>query len=280
MRTLSTRRRHPLAGPVVLLLGLLAAAAIYAVIQSTWLSPASADAETASATDVEAGQELFLVGCASCHGKNAQGIDTKEGTNYGPPLIGVGAAAVDFQVGTGRMPMAQSGHQAPRKAPEYTEEETKQLAAYVASLGPGPAIPEERWLRYEEATEEDVTRGGEFFRTNCTACHNSVGAGGALPSGRYAPELDGVSAKHIYEAMTTGPQQMPVFNDAIITPEDKRNVIAYIKAVQDEPAYGGVGGRVGPVADGVYVWIVGIGGLVLFAVWIGTHGARTKKKKS
>jgi ubiquinol-cytochrome c reductase cytochrome c subunit len=132
VRTLSTRRRHPLAGPVVLLLGLLSAAAIYAVVQSTWLAPASADTETASARDVEVGQELFLVGCASCHGKNAQGIDTADGGNYGPPLIGVGAAAVDFQVGTGRMPMAQSSQQAPRKAPEYTEEETRQLAAYVA----------------------------------------------------------------------------------------------------------------------------------------------------
>lgn len=278
MRTLSTRRRHRLAGPAVLLLGLLAAAAVYAVVQWAVLSPATAETDTVSARDVEAGQELFLVGCASCHGVNAQGIDTRTGGNYGPPLIGVGAASVDFQVGTGRMPMAQSSQQAPRKAPEYTEEETRQLAAYIASLGPGPAIPEERWLDYEAATEEDVTRGGEFFRTNCTACHNSVGAGGALPSGRYAPQLDGVSAKHIYEAMLTGPQQMPSFSDEVISPEDKRNVIAYIKAVQDEPSYGGVGGRLGPVVDGVYVWIVGIGGLVLFAIWIGAHGARVKKK--
>ncbi|MGJ9411974.1 c-type cytochrome [Aeromicrobium sp. CF4.19] len=276
MRTLSTRRRHPLAGLVVLLLGLLAAGALYAAF-----APKTAEAETASARDVEAGQELFLVGCASCHGKNAQGIDTKEGANYGPPLIGVGAAAVDFQVGSGRMPMAQSGPQAPRKAPEYDEEEIRQLSAYVASLAPGPAIPEERWLRYEDATEEDITEGGEFFRTNCTACHNSVGAGGALPDGRYAPTLDGVSAKHIYEAMQTGPQQMPVFNDALITPEDKRNVIAYIRAVQDQPSHGGVGGGgLGPVVDGVFVWIVGIGGLIGFAIWIGMHGARVKKKQS
>ena len=280
MRTLSTRRRHPLAGLVVLLFGLLAAAAAYAIVHATWLSPASAETEATTARDVKAGQELFLVGCASCHGKNAQGIDTKTGGNFGPSLIGVGAAAVDFQVGTGRMPMAQSGAQAPRKKPEYTEEETRQLAAYVASLAPGPSVPEDRWLDWESASEEDITRGGEFFRTNCTACHNSVGAGGALPSGRYAPALDGVSARHIYEAMQTGPQQMPVFNDEIITPEDKRNVIAYIKNVQNEPAYGGVGGRVGPVVDGIYVWVVGIGILVLFAVWIGTHGARTKKKKA
>ncbi len=275
MRKLSTRRRHPLAGLVVLLIGLVVMGGAVAV-----LAPKPATAEEASSRDIEAGRQLFLIGCASCHGENAEGITTKKGGNYGPSLIGVGAAAVDFQVGTGRMPMAQSAPQAPRKTPEYDAEETKQLAAYVASLAPGPAIPEEKYLDVSGVSDEDLREGGEFFRTNCTACHNSVGAGGALPSGRYAPTLEGVSAKHIYEAMQTGPQQMPVFNDALITPEDKRNVIAYIKRVQEQPNYGGLGGGgLGPVVDGVFTWVVGIGVLVGFAVWIGAHGARSKKKK-
>ncbi len=276
MRTLSTRRRHPLAGLVVLLMGLVVLGGAYYVV-----SPKPATAETYTANDVEEGRELFLVGCASCHGKNAEGITTKDGNNYGPSLIGVGAAAVDFQVGTGRMPMAQTAPQAPRKAPEYDAEETRQLSAYIASLAPGPAIPPEDVLDWRGVDEEGIKEGGEFFRTNCTACHNSVGAGGALPSGRYAPTLENVSAKHIYEAMVTGPQQMPVFNDAIITPEDKRNIIAYVKTVQEQPNYGGVGGGgLGPVVDGVFVWLVGIGGLIGFAIWIGAHGARSKKKKA
>jgi ubiquinol-cytochrome c reductase cytochrome c subunit len=276
VRTLSTRRRHPLAGLVVLLMGLVTAGALWAAA-----APKAAQAEEYTARDVEAGRELFLIGCASCHGRNAEGITTKDGGNYGPSLIGVGAAAVDFQVGTGRMPMAQSAPQAPRKSPEYDAEETRQLAAYIASLAPGPAIPSEEYLDYESVDEEGLKEGGEFFRTNCTACHNSVGAGGALPSGRYAPKLNGVSAKHIYEAMQTGPQQMPVFNDELITPEDKRNIIAYIKDVQSQPTYGGVGGGgLGPVVDGVFVWLVGIGGLIGFAIWIGAHGARSKKKKA
>lgn len=274
MRTLSTRRRHPLAGLVVLMLGLLVAGGLYAAF-----APKAAEAETASARDVEAGRELFLVGCASCHGLNAEGIATKDGGNFGPPLIGVGAASVDFQVGTGRMPMAQTSVQAPAKKPVYDEEETRQLAAYVASLAPGPSIPEDRYLDWEAATDEEISEGGEFFRTNCTACHNSVGAGGAMPGGKYAPSLAGVTPKHIYQAMQTGPQQMPVFNDALISPEDKRNVIAYIKTVQSEPSYGGVGGGgLGPVVDGVFVWILGMGGLIGFAVWIGLHGARVKKQ--
>ena len=101
MRKLSTRRRHPLAGIVVLLLALGVVGGVYSAVR---FQPASA-AETASQNDVDAGRKLFLVGCASCHGKNASGIETKRGGNYGPSLIGVGAAAVDFQVGTGRMPM-------------------------------------------------------------------------------------------------------------------------------------------------------------------------------
>jgi ubiquinol-cytochrome c reductase cytochrome c subunit len=127
---------------------------------------------------------------------------------------------------------------------------------------------------------EEIREGGEFFRTNCTACHNSVGAGGALPNGRYAPSLKGVSAKHIYEAMLTGPQQMPLFSDEVITPEDKRNVIAYIKSVQDQPTPGIAGGSVGPVSEGMFTFLIGMGGLVGVAVWIGAHGARVKKRSS
>ena len=274
MRKLSTRRRHPLAGFVVLLLALIAVGGVY-----TAVAPKPATAQEATTNDVEAGRDLFLIGCASCHGKNATGIETQRGNNYGPSLIGVGAAAVDFQVGTGRMPMAQTAPQAPRKTPEYTAEETRQLAAYIASLAPGPAVPDGEYTDLDKASTEDIREGGELFRSNCTACHNSVGAGGAMPGGKYAPTLKGVSAKHIAEAMITGPQQMPVFSDDVITPEDKRNIIAYVKNVQGQPNYGGLGGGgLGPVVDGLFTWVIGIGGLIIAAIWIGAHGARVKKR--
>ncbi|TNC33025.1 c-type cytochrome [Mumia zhuanghuii] len=276
MRFLSTHRRHPLAGYAVLLFGLLLAGALYYAF-----APGKAEADTAGDTaKIDEGRQLFLVGCASCHGMNAEGIMTKRGGNYGPSLIGVGAAAVDFQVGTGRMPLAQTAPQAPDKPPVYDEDETEALAAYVASLAPGPAIPDEEYTDVSEISQEDLTRGGEFFRTNCTACHNSVGAGGALPSGRYAPPLRNVSARHIYEAMQTGPQQMPVFSDDVVTPEDKRAIIAYIKNVQAQPQGGFGGGGLGPVVDGMFAWIIGIGGLVAVSVWLAAHGARVKKKRS
>ena len=275
---LSSRRRSPLAGVVVLLLGLLVTGGAYAL-----LSPATAqDSAAGDEALVSQGRELFLVGCASCHGKNAEGIVTQDGTQYGPSLVGVGAAAVDFQVSTGRMPMAQPGVQAPRKDRLYNEEETRQLAAYVASLGPGPAIPTAEQYDPEtipeEEREEAIVRGGEFFRTNCTACHNFAGSGGALPGGKYAPTLIGVEPKHVYEAMLTGPQQMPVFSDDVLKPEEKRDVIAYLQANEESPNYGGSAlGSYGPVSEGMFAWLAGIGVLVGFAVWIAAHSTRSKK---
>jgi len=270
----SAGRRRRLAAPLVLLLGLLVTGGMYAT-----LSPASAT-KSADEDQVAKGRALFLVGCASCHGKNAEGINTAKGGQYGPSLVGVGAAAVDFQVGTGRMPLAQPGDQALRKAPVYDQDEIDALAAFVASLGPGPAVPEKSEYDYSKVSNEEMVRGGEFFRTNCTACHNFAGAGGALPRGRFAPKLTGVSAKHMYEAMLTGPQQMPVFSDEVLSPEDKLQIISYLKKNEETPAYGGFTlGSLGPVSEGMFAWLAGIGVLVGFAVWIAANPARSTRKK-
>lgn len=272
---LSARRRSPFAGVVVLLIGLLITGGAYAV-----LSPATASSSAADQALVERGRQLFLVGCASCHGKNAEGIITADGNQYGPSLVGVGAAAVDFQVGTGRMPMAQPGVQAPRKDVIYSDEEIEALAAYVASLGPGPAIPPESAYDASAADNESVVRGGQFFLTNCTACHNFAASGGALPQGRYAPTLIGVSDKYIYEAMLTGPQQMPVFSDQVLKPEQKKDIIAYINSLEEMPAQGGFSlGSLGPVSEGMFAWVIGIGSLVGFAIWIAAHSTRSRKSK-
>ena len=271
---LSRGRRSRYAGAVVLLLGLLVTGGA-----SAMLLPAQATDEAASQSTVDQGRALFLVGCASCHGKNGEGIRTQDGKQYGPPLIGVGAAAVDFQVGTGRMPMARPGVQAPRKQVLYSDKEISLLAAYVASLGPGPAVPQKDAYDVTDATDEQVTQGGEFFRTNCTACHNFAASGGALPGGKYAPSLNGVSEKHIYEALITGPQQMPVFSDDVLKPDEKRDLIAYLKSIEKAPAnYSGFSlGSLGPVSEGLFAWIAGIGALVGFAVWIASNSTRSKK---
>ena len=270
----SRRRRSRLAAPLVLLLALLVTGGMYAA-----LTPASAQTNTPGSDQVAKGRALFMVGCSSCHGLNAEGIQTQRGNQLGPPLIGVGAAAVDFQVGTGRMPLAQPGTQALRKPPVYDATETAELAAFVASLGPGPAIPTKEDYDVSGATTAEIARGGEFFRTNCTACHNFAGAGGALPRGRFAPSLKGVSEKHIFEALLTGPQQMPVFGNGVMTPQDKRDIIAYLKKNESTPSYSGFTiGSLGPVSEGLMAWVVGIGTLVGAAVWIASSPARSKRK--
>jgi ubiquinol-cytochrome c reductase cytochrome c subunit len=135
----------------------------------------------------------------------------------------------------------------------------------VASKGAGPGIPDEEYL----TGEGDVAAGGELFRVNCAMCHNVAGAGGALTEGKYAPSLQGVSAQHVYEAMVTGPQNMPVFNDMTITPEQKANIIAYLKYLDETPAVGGLTlGGLGPVSEGLFIWIFGLGAIVAITIWL------------
>jgi ubiquinol-cytochrome c reductase cytochrome c subunit len=212
-------------------------------------------------------------------------VKTIDGNQLGPPLVGVGAAAVDFQVGTGRMPAVQPGPQIPQKEVSYTPEEIAQLSAYVASLGPGPAIPDPADYSLDNLTDEQrqqaIARGGQIFLTNCTACHNAQGAGGAMPRGGYAPKISGVPAKYVYEAMLTGPQAMDNFSNGNLTPDEKRDIIAYLHSLSDTPEYGGFGmGGLGPVNEGLFAWLVGIGSLVGVAVWIAAHTARSSKEKA
>jgi ubiquinol-cytochrome c reductase cytochrome c subunit len=278
---LSRHRRGPLAGLLVIIAGLLLTGGLFTAIVNT---TAQADETASSADQVEQGRDLFLVSCSFCHGQNGEGIRDDDGGYIGPPLAGVGAAAVDFQVGTGRMPMAQPGAQVPSKPKLFDDEETAALAAYVASLGPGPAIPTEEDYSIEGLSDEEreaaISRGGQIFLTNCTACHNFEGSGGAMPHGGYAPNLHETSARHIYEAMLTGPQNMPNFANGNLSPDEKRDVIAYLYSLREMPNYGGFGlGGLGPVPEGMAAWLGGIGILVGFAIWIAAHTTRTNKKK-
>lgn len=259
MKALAARRHHRFAPVVLLLLALLATGGIYAAISST-----SATADTATVNDIEVGQQLFQANCATCHGPSASG------TVDGPSLIGVGAAAVNFQVSTGRMPMQMNGPQAPSKPAQFNDVQTRQLAAWVATLGAGPAIPTADMV---DPRRGNPASGAILFRTNCSMCHNPVGAGGALSEGKYAPPLWNSTPTAIYEAMLTGPQSMPVFNDANLTPEEKRDVIAYV-VEQRQPSVGGLSlGSLGPVSEGLWVFVIGMGLLIGAAVWIGAKSS-------
>jgi ubiquinol-cytochrome c reductase cytochrome c subunit len=277
---ISRHRRGPVAGFLIMLIGLLLTGGLYAAF-----APASATQQQTDAEQVAQGRQLFLVGCAFCHGQNGEGILTADGKQeLGPTLIGVGAAAANFQLTTGRMPAVQPGAQFPAKKTSYNDEEIAELAAYVASLGPGPAIPSAGDYTSEgmsdQEKEEAIVRGGQIFLTNCTACHNFGGNGGAMPEGKIAPSLHNTAGEQIYEAMLTGPGEMDVFSNGNLSPDEKRDVILYLQSIKDEPGYGGFAlGGLGPVVEGGAAWIVGIGVLVGFAVWIAAHTTRSDKSK-
>jgi ubiquinol-cytochrome c reductase cytochrome c subunit len=261
VNALAARRRHPAAIALLLLLGLILTGVAYSTF-----APKQADAASTAASSAEEGKKLFLANCATCHGLQAQG------TKAAPSLAGVGAAAVDFQVGTGRMPMAAPNVQAPRADKvRFTQDQISSLAAYVASLAPGPPVPD---AKYTSGEGGDVALGAELFRVNCAMCHNFAGSGGALTRGKYAPSLRNVEGKHIYEAMVTGPQSMPVFNDENISPEAKNDIVAYLHTVDNQENVGGLAlGNLGPVSEGLFVWIFGLGIMVGFAVWLGRKAA-------
>ncbi|GAB3387188.1 c-type cytochrome [Humibacter soli] len=249
-------RRHPLATVALIAIGLGLTGGAYAAFNATG---STADATTSSASDINAGKRLFQANCASCHGIEAQG------TTVAPSLIGVGAAAVDFQVGTGRMPMAMQGPQAEQKPAQFDQHEIDQMAAFVGSLAPGPNIP----LSDITNGGGDAAKGAELFRVNCAMCHNVAGAGGALTEGKFAPPLTGVTGRHIYEAMVTGPQNMPIFNNRNIPDEGKRDIITYLQYIQNNPSPGGFElGSLGPVSEGLFIWIFGLGSIVALTVWI------------
>ncbi|MGS2618390.1 cytochrome bc1 complex diheme cytochrome c subunit [Micromonospora sp. LZ34] len=207
------------------------------------------------------GKALFDVSCVTCHGRNAQGVEGR-----GPSLIGVGAASVEFQVGTGRMPMARQEAQAQRKPELFTDEEVRQLAQYIQELGGGPIVPDGDNL-HEDA---NIAAGGELFRINCSQCHAFGGGGGALSSGKFAPSLRPATDRQIYAAMLSGPQNMPVFGDNQITPEQKADIIAYIQETlkHDQDPGGFNLGRYGPSTEGLAIFLVGIVALVFTSLWI------------
>ncbi len=259
MSWINARRRRPAAGYAALLLGLVVVALVYGSLTSTG-GVTKASAAVGAQQDVMAGKKLFQANCSSCHGLEAQG------TSQAPSLIGAGAAAVDFQVSTGRMPAKEVGAENERAPSSFTATEIHDMAGYIASLGGGPAIPDSQQVSTAGA---NTALGYQLFSANCSQCHNAGLSGGALTYGKNAPALTAATPTQIYEAMLTGPEAMPVFADGAVTPQAKKDIIAYITQTRVEPNPGGFSlGRAGPITEGLVVFFGGLGFLVLIALWI------------
>jgi ubiquinol-cytochrome c reductase cytochrome c subunit len=255
---INARRRRPVAGYAALLLGLVFVGLLYGALTRTG---GGAQAEPTSASqDIATGKNLFQATCSSCHGLEAQG------TSQAPSLIGAGAAAVDFQMSTGRMPAKEVGAENGRGPVQFTQQQIYDIADYIASLGGGPPIPDAQQVSPAGA---DTGLGYELFSANCSQCHNAGLSGGALTYGKFAPSLTQATPTQIYEAMLTGPEAMPVFSDGAISPQAKRDIVAYITQTRTEPNPGGFSlGRTGPITEGLVIFLGGMGFLVLIATWI------------
>jgi ubiquinol-cytochrome c reductase cytochrome c subunit len=249
--------RRRLGASAVLLGALASMGGAYAAFATT---SGASDTGT-GAEDIAAGQQLFQVSCITCHGANLEGIN-----GQGPSLIGVGAAAVYFQVSTGRMPAARQGAYEERKVAKFDEKQTEQIAAYVESVGGGPTLPQGD-LRGNSAS---IAQGGELFRLNCASCHGTTFKGAPLSAGKVAPSLNEATDKQIFAAMLSGPENMPVFSDNEITPDEKRAIIAYVQTLKASNDPGGQGiDRIGPVSEAIVIWVAGVGAVMIAILWIG-----------
>lgn len=282
--------RRRASGALLLLAGLLSAGVIASVLTP---KPQVAVADTSDAALIQDGKKLYESSCITCHGANLQGVPDR-----GPSLIGVGDAAVYFQVSTGRMPAARGEAQAQRKPAKFNMTQIDQLGAYVQSMGGGPRPYYERNADGTRKTEtvmqrqpdgsmkavvlpvlaqsslrgENLGRGSELFRLNCASCHNFTGRGGALSSGKYAPTLSHVEEQQIYTAMLTGPQNMPKFSNRQLSVDEKKDIIGFIKYVTESKPQGGFSlGGFGPVSEGMVMWFVGVVAVVAAAMWMGSR---------
>jgi ubiquinol-cytochrome c reductase cytochrome c subunit len=250
-----SRLRRRLGAAVRMLAALTLVGGIYAAF-----APSAVAEDTSGLSQAaDRGKTIFDQSCASCHGNLGQGVPGR-----GPSRIGVGSAAVEFQVSTGRMPMTRQEAQADRKKPAFTDDQARDIGAYIQALGGGPEIPPGTDLH----SQGDAAYGGQLFRVNCASCHDFAGGGGALSSGKYAPSIDATD-RQIYAAMLSGPQNMPVFGDNQLTPQEKEDIIAYIQTMKSDQDPGGWGiGRLGPVTEGLVIFLVGIVALLLVTLWI------------
>lgn len=218
------------------------------------LAPASvAGTPATGVTAVARGQGLFEANCSRCHGSIGEGI-----RNQGPPMRGVGAIAADFYLRTGYMPLANPHQQPTRSRVLFSEQQLRALVGFVASLGPGPAIPTPQWRT------ASVPAGQKLFSDHCAGCHQIVARGGVVTGAR-VPELSRATPRQIAEAVRVGPYLMPRFSPKAITPTQLNDIVAYVRYTDHADNPGGWSlGDLGPWPEGLVSWL--LGGSILVAL--------------
>ena len=273
---LSRFHRRRLSAPLALLgLGLLACSLLFFAGGSAHGQPAQVSTDPA---DIVAGQSLYQAHCQSCHGFQGEG-----GVQGAPVLVNVGAAAADFYLTTGRMPLNNPANQALRHHPFFDQQQISQLDSYIAALPeitgigqPGPSIPTVEPL-CPTSTEQTgcvtLSEGQQLYAINCAQCHQAAGSGGMLSKGNVVPGLHNANLTQAAEAMRIGPMPMPIIGPNQLSDHQVSAIAHYVQYLHQPSNPGGLGiTHFGPVAEGV-VGILGGFFVLLFAVrMIGTRG--------
>jgi ubiquinol-cytochrome c reductase cytochrome c subunit len=261
------RRERRLAAPFQAGLAIVLLACAAGLFADSARAPAASaydgDVRPGQAPDprlVSAGRQLFLQGCSECHGESADGV-----TGTGPSLQGVGAAAADFYLRTGRMPLADPSDQPERSDSPYTGGEIDSLVNYIASLG-GPPIPT------VDPQNGNLAEGQRLFTEHCAGCHQVVAQGGIVTQG-VAPDLKAAEAVDVAEAVEVGPYVMPRFPQ--LQSSDVDSLARYVDYTHDPDDAGGWGlGHIGPVPEGMVAWLLAGVALLLVIRLIGERTAR------
>lgn len=268
-------RRH-LRGPLLLL---AIALALFSVLFIS-AGPAHSDNAVVSTNpnDIAAGQVLFETHCEACHGYQGQG-----GVVSGAPaLVNVGAAAADFYLTTGRMPLNAPNNEALRHHSVFTSAQISELDAYINALPTitgsntfGPTIPTVEPLCPEAQQTSPSTvdiaktdpgcvtlsEGEELYALNCAECHQAAGSGAVLSKGNLIPGLHNSNLTQIAEAPIVGPKPMPAFTE--FTNAQLSAIAHYVQYLQHPQDPGGAGiSHFGPVAEGFFG--IGIGFVLLW----------------
>ncbi len=204
---------------------------------------------------------LYNANCVSCHGPRGEGVRAA-----GPRLRGVGARSADLYLRTGYMPLGRVGEQPQRRRVFFSEGQIEALVAYVASFGPGPAVPKPRPER------GNVALGFRLFTDHCAGCHQVAAAGGYVTGAR-VPPLGRATATQIAEAVRVGPYLMPSFRSRQISGHGLDSIVRYVLYAKHPDDRGGWSlGHVGPVPEGLVTWWIAMVALVGCCVLFGKRG--------
>jgi ubiquinol-cytochrome c reductase cytochrome c subunit len=239
-----------------------AAAAVLVVAPGLVLGETGGAPAASHAARIARGRALFVAGCSSCHGFDARGI-----RGVAPSLHGAGAAAADFYLRTGRMPLTSPDQEPQRSEPAYPPGQIADLVAYVGSLG-GPPVPRVR------TSGANLSDGQRLFADNCSGCHQIVGRGGIV-TGAFVPSLVDSTPAQVAEAARIGPYLMPRFGPGQLSARELADIAGYVLQMRHPADHGGWGiGHIGPVPEGMITWLLAIPLLLLLTRVIGERTER------